>query len=412
MGLPAFQCSPERVEDGWDLGNCTGLEQLPQGMTLTMFVPSQGESGLEVRFHRGQFSFPVSLTRLPRLNEPQASANVSLAWHEPGTGLHADIWASGGLVFAPRLDGRIEILDAKSGQILGIARVPETNREQPNFVFDVKARDGVLYAATAFNGLVVFDVSQPATPEQVGQYRKFVDEDSPENFTNVHNIFLSPMGDLVYAINQSSPDTELRIIDVSDPASPSEVGRFTLHTQGGLESAHDINVMERNGRLIAFLNYLRAGLWILDVTDPASVSVLSSIKWDGIKSHSGWPFALQDKLYYVHSEEGYDRHLTILDVTDLADPVVLSHFSTRAGVSVHNVEVVEGIAYISYYIDGLRVVDLRDPEIPREIGHFDTVSAADERDIGQGAWGVRVYDGIVYVSDIETGIYAFKVDLE
>ena len=231
-----------------------------------------------------------------------------------------------------------------------------------------------------------------------------------KNFTNIHNIFLSPDGNLVYAINHSPPETDLRIIDVSDPTTPNEVGRFVKPDVENFHIVHDVNVIEHEGRLIAFLNYLRAGLWILDVTDPSSITVLSSTEWDDIFSHSGWPFSLDGVLYYAHTSEGYDRHLTILGVTDFTSPQILSRFRTREGLSIHNVEVVDGIAYISYYVDGLRVVDLRDPEHPKEIGHYDTVRGEDERDIAQGAWGVRVMDGKVYVSDIETGTYAVKVD--
>ena len=160
---------------------------------------------------------------------------------------------------------------------------------------------------------------------------------------------------------------------------------------------------------MAFLNYLGAGLWVLDVTDPGSVTLLGNIHWEGIFSHSGWAFALEDKLYYAHTSEGYDKHLTVLDVTDLANPVIVSRFATRPGISIHNVQVVDGIAY---YLDGLRVVDLRDPDNPREVGHYDTVPEEQERGITQGAWGVRVMDGVVYISDIETGTYAFRVDVE
>ena len=323
------------------------------------------------------------------------------------------------MVFAPHYSDRdIEILDADTGLMLGTATVPEAEGGD-EFVLDVKARDELLYAATIRNGLVVFDVSRPTAPELVGQYRVFLEERSPENFTNIHNIFLSPDGNLVYAINHSSPfEPSLTIVDVTDPASPSEAGRFSIDAEvdyniaSGFKIPHDINVIKHNGRLIAFLNYLAAGLWILDVTDPASIFVLSSLEWDRIFSHSGWPFELEDRLYYAHASEGYDRPITILDVTDLTAPQVVSRFRSREGLSPHNVEVADGIAYISYYIDGLRVVDLRDPVNPREIGHFDTVPAAEERDIIQGAWGLHVSDGTVYVSDFEMGTYAVQISLE
>ena len=163
--------------------------------------------------------------------------------------------------------------------------------------------------------------------------------------------------------------------------------------------------MEEN---VAFVNALQSGLLILDTTDPAGIATLSSLKWDGIFSHSGWPFRVDDRLYYAHAEEGFDRGITVLDVTDLSAPRIVSRFVTRAGISVHNVEVVDGFAYLSYYIDGLRVLDLRDPANPREVGRFDTVPAHEERGIAQGAWGVHVADGVVFISDMEGGVYALK----
>ena len=75
--------------------------------------------------------------------------------------------------------------------------------------------------------------------------------------------------------------------------------------------------------------------------------------------------------------------MTIIDVTDLENPGVLSQFGTRTNVPVHNVEVVDGIAYVSYNIDGRRVVHLQDSENPKQIAHFDNVAAEDER----GSWG-------------------------
>lgn len=406
-----FRCTPERIENGWELADCTELEEVPGISKLTAFVPEQGETGVVLRFEFDSSPVAIPLARLPQKDEPQASANVTMIWHEEGNGTHTDIWADDGLVFAPRFDGQIEIMDAVSGQILSVVSVPEGDEGRTDRVQDVKTRNGRLYAATLFNGIVVFDISQPTDPKLMGQYRVFVEDDSLENFTNIHNIFLSPQGNLVYAINNSSLGSDLRIIDFSDPTSSKEAGRFAIDTDVGF--VHDLNVMEQDGRLIAFLNYWTAGLWILDVTDPGSITVLSSIEWDGIVSHSGWPFTLDDSLYYAHTEEGYDRHLTIIDVTDLENPHVVSRFSTREGLSIHNVQVVDGIAYISYYIDGLRVVDLRDPENPQEIGHFDTVPAEDERAImGQGAWGVRVLDGIVFISDMQAGTYAFQVDVE
>ena len=415
--LPSlFRCGPERRGDGWELSGCAGTGALQ----ITVFVPAHGETGLQINAQHPRLTISGILSLVPERDEPRSSPNVTLLWNEKGGGIHSDIWAADGLVFAPHYSDRdIEVLDAETGTKLGSATVPEPEGGRHNLVFDVKAHGGFLYAATASTGLIVFDVSTPTTPELIGQYYVLEEEGSAENFVDIHNIFLSPDGRYVYAINTSSVDeterrllSDLRIIDVSDPRSPKEAGRFTKEGPGKHEYVHDVNVIERGGRLIAFLNYLRAGLWVLDVTDPTSIAVKGSIKWDGVFSHSGWPFALGDRLYYAHTDEGYDKNMTVLDVTDLTNPLVVSRFRTRPGLSIHNVEVVGGIAYISYYVDGLRVVDLRVPEVPREIGHYDTVPAEDELDILHGAWGVRVYDGVVYISDTKTGTYAFNVKLD
>ena len=417
LDLKRFSCTPEPEEGGLRLSVCTGL---PDGIDFAAFVEDGGDRRMTVTLTRqgrgGTLRRNASLTPVEERAEPPVTADVSLVWHHDETsrfGRHTDIWAADGIVVAPHDSGRIEILDAATGAPLAVidARaVQGGSPPRPLFVTDVKVRDGLLYAATAGAGLLIFDVRDPSAPQLLGQYIVWVSPQSPENFVDVHNIFISSAGDIVYAINQSHPQSDLRLIDVSDPASPREAGRFVVPTAKTLlEGAHDVNVVEFDGRLVAFLNALRSGLLIVEVTDPAAILMLGSIVWEGIFSHSGSPFRAGDRLYYAHADEGFDRGITVLDVTDLSAPRTVSRFVTRAGISVHNVEVVDGFAYLSYYIDGLRVLDLRDPAKPRELGRFDSVPASEERGIVQGAWGVHVANGVVFISDIEGGIYALKV---
>ncbi len=411
FGPPVLECEPTPVSGGWNLGGCTDTRgRSVPGLDLSAFVPEEGDAGLEVTLDRGHFKLHAALAKVAQRAEPQSSDNVTLLWREDDVdSLNSDIWVDDGIVFAPRLDSRIALLDAATGELISFAGILGAMGEGVASVYDVKARDGVLYAATVSHGLVIFDVSEPESPELIGQHYAFESKGSDENFTNVHNIFLAPDGPFVYAINQSFQWADLRVIDVSDPAAPREAGRFAIDE--GLGQAHDVHVIRRGGKLIAFLNYLTAGLWVLDVTDPETIEPLGTIGWDGTFSHGGWAFEANGVLYYAHTSEGYDQSLKVLDVSDLSSPREVSTFKTRDGISIHNVEVLDGFAYISYYIDGLRVVDLRDPRHPVEVAHYDTVAAEDEFDILQGAWGIKVYDGAVYVSDIETGVYAFSVDL-
>lgn len=409
FGIPVLECEPTAAEGGWSLGGCTDtMGNTLHGLDLSAFVPEVGNSGMEVTLEEGHLTSNATLSKVLRIDEPQASDNVTLLWHEKAAETpNTDVWVDDGIVYAPHHESRIALLDTATGERISFASILGARGHGVAAVYDVKARDGLLYAATVSNGLLIFDVSEPEAPAQVGQHYVYEVRGSPENFTNVHNIYLAPDEPLVFAINQSFPAADLRIIDVSDPASPEETGRFAI--EDGMP--HDIHVIRHDGKLVAFLNDLHAGLWILDVTDPAAIETIATINWEGAFSHGGWAFEADGGLYYAHTSEGYDKSLAVLDVTDLSDPRVVSNFKTRDGISIHNVEVVDGIAYISYYLDGLRVVDLRAPSSPEEVAHYDTVAAEDEADILQGAWGVKVYDGTVYVSDIESGVYAFSVEL-
>ena len=408
---PDVTCAPQASAEGWRFASCSDR----QGFSAV--VPRAGETGLIVGFGgNGSRRVEANLSRVEERDETQASSNVTLRWqHRPANGAtYAGIWVDGGVVYAPTDRGTVEILDATSGALLGTAdlnRAPLSGRGTSS-AFEVTARDGYLYAGGLAKGLVVFDVRDPRAPRFVSQYIVDAGAGSREAFNNIHNLYLSPRGNILYAINQSHAATDLRLIDVSDPARPREAGRFAVRTEGDtLAGQHDIEVIEREGRLIAFLNHLSDGLYILDVTEPAAVRQLARVAWDGIFSHSGASFDRNGRLYYAHTDEGFDKGLTVLDVTDLASPREVSAFKTRGGISIHNLEVVDGIAHVAYYVDGLRVIDLRDPARPREIGHYDTLPAEQERGLFQGAWGVGLSDGRAFISDIENGVFSFDVAL-
>ncbi|MBI2831444.1 MAG: hypothetical protein HYX79_04215 [Chloroflexi bacterium] len=111
---------------------------------------------------------------------------------------------------------------------------------------------------------------------------------------------------------------------------------------------------------------------------------------------------------------GYGR---ILDVSDPKKIVELGQFVTENVMaepvppgdhSMHNVVIEGRRAYISWYADGIRVVDFSEPEKPFEVARFvDSVSGSD-------FWGVYLFkhpDGNTYIlgSDRSTGLWIFAV---
>ncbi len=121
--------------------------------------------------------------------------------------------------------------------------------------------------------------------------------------------------------------------------------------------------------------------------------------------------------------------LRIWDYSDPANPVLASTFNTvcsadpidtscdpRGTYSAHNV-IVETTgnkvkAYISWYTDGVVVIDVTDPYYPVEVGRFHREGSDFEAENGgpQDFWGVYKVpnDPFFYASDRNGGLYVLK----
>jgi hypothetical protein len=411
IGGTRLYCEPVPAADGWHFEDCSSFGGWLASATID--VPAKEGEPLRLTLKTSDdYELSTQLKRVPERDEPDASDNVELVWKHAvfsTCGSYAGVWAEGGLVFGACWSGVVEILDGATGRVLGTADVHDAPLGEDSAALEVTARDGILYVATTGRGVVTFDVSDPRNPRQAGQF--YVDEGqaSPNSVTNIHTLTLSPDGRLLFAINQTHPRSDVRIIDVSDPANLHEAGVYIPPpSPRAYGFSHDISLEERDGKLIGYYYQLAGGMRILDATDPASVKEAGALEWPRTFSHSGWPFEANGRRYLAHADEGYDQGLTVIDVTNVAEPRIVSTYKTREGISIHNLRVVDGVAFISYYIDGLRILDLRDPEKPREIGHYDTVPPEEETGIFDGAWGVDLDNGLIYVSDRGNGIFAFR----
>jgi hypothetical protein len=109
--------------------------------------------------------------------------------------------------------------------------------------------------------------------------------------------------------------------------------------------------------------------------------------------------------------------LRIFDIRDPSNPVEIGTFATdntldpdvaTAGVwSVHNPEARGNTLYVSWYSDGVRVIDISQPSRPREIGYW----------IGEGApdgappvdiWSVVPHRNLLLASDRNHGLYILR----
>ena len=150
-------------------------------------------------------------------------------------------------------------------------------------------------------------------------------------------------------------------------------------------------------------------LW--DMTDPGDPRRLSSTTYPSAAyTHSGW--VTEDGRYlFLHDEfDEYQKFVAktrvlVFNLADLGNPVHAASWTGPDQATEHNGAVRGNRHYLSHYGRGFVVLDVTDPALPTEVGHFDT--APTETTGFGGAWGVYPFlpSGTVLVSDQSAGLF-------
>lgn len=150
-------------------------------------------------------------------------------------------------------------------------------------------------------------------------------------------------------------------------------------------------------------------LW--DITDAASPVRLSQSQYLNVAYvHSGW--WSEDRQYlFVHDEldeqnASLNTTLRVFSLGDLTNPAEAGSWEGPTTAIDHNGFVRGNRYYMSNYSRGLTVLDISDAANPVMVGHLDTYPASDDRNF-VGAWGVYpfLHSGSIAISDIDTGFY-------
>lgn len=279
----------------------------------------------------------------------------------------------------------------------------------PNNRIGVLTREG---ASDRRNGIVILDLSEPAHPEVISEYKRTVPG-------GVHNVWIE--GDLVYAVHNGTSD--VHIIDISNPAEPDEVGRWGMPASDH-KSLHDVIVQDG----YAYLSYWDDGAVMLDVgagthggtpTEPALVSRYS---YPIGNTHTAWRAG---RYLFVGDEifpEQWDAdapieargYIHVLDMQDPENPVEVARYEVpEAGA--HNIWVEGDRLYVGYYQAGLRVVDISGElrgdlyRQGREIAVLKTTDTESTVPNWGMTWGAQIYKGHIFTSDLNSGLWVVKL---
>jgi hypothetical protein len=198
--------------------------------------------------------------------------------------------------------------------------------------------------------LKIFDISNPASPTVVGTSAAMPD---------VYIFQIVVKGNYAYVANARGG---LRILDVSNPQHPFEVGVYNTNQPDDSMDWTLWGVDVRDN--YAYVADMASGLRVLDVSNPAKPTEIGFYDTPSL-AHA---VKLKGNFAYVVDWSG---GLRIIDISDPKSPKEVG-FSAAAGLT-YDVAFNESgnLAYIADY-DGLRIVDISNPQSPKDISFYDT----------------------------------------
>jgi hypothetical protein len=283
-------------------------------------------------------------------------------------------------------------------------------------------------------GIQLWDVSDPANPLLLSELQ----------LPFVHNAYIYQKGNRAFVLLAipfeerfpSSIGADFAIVEVTDPTQPFVISSWTAGRDGGFPygfgSTCDPSVCRGNlpfvichdvwanqNGTIAYLSYWDLGLILLDISDPTNPTLIGrgieppTFGSDEGNSHNAVP-AQGGNLVIVTDEDfapfpaGF---LRIFDTSDPGNPFQIGAYATDGTLNnpsgdhgAHNVIVRGSRAYLSWYREGIRVVDISQPANPREIAAFVPPPGTSPGFF----WGVYVHKDLILGSDEEGGLFILK----
>lgn len=311
-------------------------------------------------------------------------------------------------------------------------------------------------------GLQLFDVTNPASPVELalldsGCCARGVHEFEVQHRADLGRTFayasvptsrypddLSPSG-----VRDELGRGDFRLFDITDPIHPFEVSDWGVQDAGGPWSdgqGCDPDANYGHGAeptadgTAVFLSYWDSGFIRLDLTDPADPVMVGRTVYppeaDG-DAHSSQYDEARGLLFGADEDFGKAcgpaiepgfGYMRIYDYSDPAAPVQIGEYRTpnssgtadHAGgdYAIHNNFIVGTDVYVSWYSDGVRVIDASDPTNPVEVAFFvppagqNPVKPSQRGTLSNDAqvWGVVVDEatGLIYASDMNTGLWILE----
>jgi len=351
-------------------------------------------------------------------------------WLHPD-GKHAYISTIGDRIYA--IDVSNPATPLLTDSVIVDARIVNDVMTTEDGKFGVMTREG---ASTRKNGIVILSFEDPAHPKPIAEFTETVTG-------GVHSTYIYRG----YVFLTDDATGSMRVIDIRDPYHPKQVARWQVERPDAGRVLHDIDV--RDG--LATLSYWNDGLVILDVGNgikggsPENPQLVLQFKYDlnalyrkveqaggpGFirGTHTSWRVGnryvfVGDEVFPAHQQGGgpgviglgraYGR-LHVIDISDTSNVREVAWFEPEDG-GAHNVWVAGDTLLLGDYQGGLRVIDISGElkgnllEQGREYAHVHTGDQNGKIPNTANAWGAIYRDGLIYVPDINSGLWVVRVE--
>lgn len=318
-----------------------------------------------------------------------------------------------------------------------------------NDIWGYESADGHEYAVLGGrNGTIIIDLATPSQPKEVAyvpgtnsiwrDMKSFGDfiyvvadrgqdglliinmENAPDSITwefwkptltigvttntlqKCHNLYIDENG-VCYLAGSNLNGGGVLMFDVaSTPEQPTFLGAATNRY------SHDVYA---RGDTLYSADLNNGFFSITDVSNKQNPKFLAFQQTTRNFTHNVW--LSDDGKYLFTTDERSNAYVDAYDISDLGNIRLLDSYRPLAteglGVLPHNVHYFNGYLVISYYADGIKIVDASRPWNLIEVAAYDT---SPNTGSGDGCWGAFPFieSGYVLASDMEEGLFVLDVD--
>ncbi|QSQ13109.1 LVIVD repeat-containing protein [Myxococcus landrumensis] len=250
----------------------------------------------------------------------------------------------------------------------------------------VRAKGPALYIAHE-RGTRVYDISRPTDPVLLRTL--------PTGELGTWMVLVE--GDRLYSL---VPGAGLQVHDLTDPLNPTPLAVIDTPEDAARGGPEDFVVDQ--GRI--YLSDALAGYCVLDITNQEDVRLLGQYRPSSLgDGHHSAVGHFEGKRIAFEAGERPAPHIRVLDVTDPANIAKLGEFRLQQSSSIQNLLLRGDRLHVAWNQEGLRVLDVSNPSLPREVAHGH-VDARPQNTVGLHIPG----DGHVYVVDATRGLLIFE----